>query len=490
MEHAGPKPGTVRASRQRHWRREQSRVETLDTIRRAFAEFLTVPSAVVVGFVALAALTTYLDRSDFAPLRPLQSALRDLLFTTPRATGDLLDAIAGGLFTVTSITISLVLIALQQAAASLGFQVIDQFFRRRINQLAFGYFVGLTLYALLILSTVADPHDPIYGASLAILLAALALYLLLLLLYTTVNQMRPAEIVAAIHDHTLVARERQLALLRTTRRSPHLEGYPSETLRATMNGFVDGLDVGRIAAAACEARGPVEVVLRFSMGTYVAFEDPVAEIRCRDADDLELLCKAVHGAVRFGRQRDLDVDPGFGIEELENIAWTAISTSKQTPQPGLLAIRALRDLLARWTAEQEEARAEHGDEAAPVVYPDDVLPTLMNTLESLAVVATESMQHQAFAEVLRALASLFDRLPPDLQLRAEDLALRVLPGMGDLIPTAELDAALSELAAALAAAGRGETAATLRRAQSGLQAMVGRLSSRSARVAPMEEGRR
>ena len=61
--------------------------------------------------------------------------------------------------TVASITISLLLLALQQSAANMTTQILDQFLRRRINQAYFGFFVGLALYSLvtLTLATVDKP---------------------------------------------------------------------------------------------------------------------------------------------------------------------------------------------------------------------------------------------------------------------------------------------------------------------------------------------
>lgn len=118
----------------------------------------------------------------------------------------------------------------------------------------------------------------------------------------------------------------------------------------------------------------------------------------------------------------------------------------------------------------------------PVVYRDTLLTTLMDAFESLAVVCSESMQGQNFAEVLRTFAIMFDRLPPEQQCRAEDSIRRILSALGDEVLTTELDRALAALIAALTAAGRQETAATVAAAQAELATSIGRLNSRSTRV--------
>lgn len=83
-------------------------------------------------------------------------------------------------------------------------------------------------------------------------------------------------------------------------------------------------------------------------------------------------------AYRLERQRDLDNDPAFGVEQLVNIAWTSISTAKSNPAPGLLIIRSLRDLLARWACDTDGDEITEGEEALPIVYPDALLSEMMD----------------------------------------------------------------------------------------------------------------
>ncbi|MGI9088840.1 MAG: DUF2254 family protein [Chthoniobacterales bacterium] len=123
-----------------------------ETLRRAFAEFLTIPSLVIAGFLLLAVGGYALDHVALPMLEPLRALLRGRIFRDAKATSDLLGTIGGSLITVTSITFSLLLLAVQQSAATLTPQVYDQFLRRRINQIYFGFFVGLSLYTLVVLA--------------------------------------------------------------------------------------------------------------------------------------------------------------------------------------------------------------------------------------------------------------------------------------------------------------------------------------------------
>jgi hypothetical protein len=194
---------------------------------------------------------------------------------------------------------------------------------------------------------------------------------------------------------------------------------------------------------------------------------------------------AVGEAIMLEAQRDLDSDAVFGIEQLMTIGWTSISTAKSNPDPGLLSIWNLRDLAARWLATDASFGAP--DQLGPrrvagVVYVDNLPSRLMEAFESLIVVASESMQHQSAAQIYRTFASLYPRLPLDLQRQSEDCLMRSLSGLGDHILTRELAASLSALVEVLRLSGRPECAEAIALAREKLARSISQLNSRSSRT--------
>jgi uncharacterized membrane protein len=453
-----------------------------EIIRRAFAEFLRIPALIILGFLLLAAAATALDYMLSGGEQPVRAALRRYFFRNGQATSDLLVVIAGSIITVLSITFSMLLLAVQQAAGALTHEVYDQFLRRRINQVYFGFFVGLAVYTLIILASVDEPYNPVVGATLALALTLVALVLVIVLLYTTVNQMRPVVVIEKIHDHVLRARERQLSWLDSVRSAPRSSGPAGATLKSAINGYVTGIDFERLESALKAAGGEAEIILKLAIGAYVAFEDELAEVRAGSSSAAAELAEAVRPAIRIEQQRDLENDPAYGIEQLAIIAWTSVSTAKSNPSPGLLVLHCLRDLTARWSASEFGAVDAGERPALPIVYHDDVPAHLFDALETIAVVASESMQPQTTAEVIRTFALMFRRLPAAQRARAEQLIRRGLSALGEHVLTCELDAALSALAAELEAAGRLETAAEVAAARTGLLASIGKLGSRATRV--------
>lgn len=209
----------------------------LNALRRSFRDFLALPTLVMAGFLLLAILAALVERTGITWVAALRRTMAAHVFGDSEATSSLLGTIATGLITTASITFSLLLLAVQQSAAALTSQVYDQFLHRRLNQVFFGFFVGLALYSLVILATVRPANNPAVGASLALVLTGVALYFLVVLIYGAIDQARPSSVISAIHGRTLEAQEAHAVLHGRTRRSPTLAGAGAE-VRTTENGFV------------------------------------------------------------------------------------------------------------------------------------------------------------------------------------------------------------------------------------------------------------
>ncbi len=453
-------------------------IDTWNSIKKSFQEFLKVPSFIILSFLLLTFITNLLDHSGFSWLQPIRHFMNDKIFSDPKGTSSLLAAIGGSLITVSSLTITLLLLVVQQSASAMTTRVFDQFLRNRINQAYFGFFVGLALYSLIILSTVASPFNPIIGATVALLLTILALYFLLVLIYTTINEMRPPVIIEAIFQNILKARKNEILLLSKTRRAQIFEGKINRQIKSDTYGYLADINLRAIQNVLKNTNGKFEIVYFISVGDYVAVHDIFAEIKCNSEKDCEKICDAVVQATDIQKQRKSVNDPGDTIEQLEIIAWTSVSTAKSDPYPGLLAVRTIRNLISVWEDEKNEKK----DKAFPIVYNSYSKNHLFNALETLAVVSSESLQHMVFSEVLKNFALLFNRLNKSDQKRIEDIILRILSCMGDFVLTAPLETALKNITEVLQRHDRFDTANHVSKAKEQLKASVGTLNSRSTRT--------
>ena len=415
----------------------------LETVHRAFEEFLAVPTMVIGGFVVLAVVTWFFDQHAALAHDPVRDYMSTHLFGRAETTANLLGIVAAGLFTVTSIIISLLIVAIQASAATMSTAIFDQFLRRRQNQLYFGFFVGVALFSLLTLATTHEHFNPVYGGLTCIVLSVIALYLLILILYTTVDQMRPQVVVSAIQEHANAGRARQRALLCRTRQGDgERDGQP---VISRNEGYVVAIDIDVIERALREAPG-ARVHLIAAIGSFVSECDPVARVTGANGDAVE---RAVLRAVRLAHQRDISVDAAFAIQQIETIGWTAISSAKSNPLPGFVAMRAVRELIARWSRDQLETERKRTRAELAISYPEDPYAALFDALEVFGAAAAESKQPQTIADLLIAAAEAYDSVPESWRSRLDQVVVRVLTTTSDHLPSTRLEQALHTLVGAL-----------------------------------------
>jgi uncharacterized membrane protein len=223
---------------------------------------------------------------------------------------------------------------------------------------------------------------------------------------------------------------------------------------------VVAIDLDAIAACIHSLDSEAELVVLRKIGAYVHYGDCLAEAHARRREDARRVAESVGRAFRLATMREMTNDPAFGLDQLEMMAWTEISSAKHNPETGQLVIYSLRDILSRWADENSDPE----DNPLPIVYPDRLPPSVIDALESLAGIAAEGAQHQNMIEILLTVERLFDHLPPNLQRRSEEMVVRILPTLDHFVLTRHLDMALHALLNRLEGAGRVQTAAALRRA--------------------------
>jgi len=428
-------------------------------MRIAFSEFLGIPVAIALGLILLGWLLYLLERVSPVWSQPTRALVMRYFFQTSEATRSTLDMVGASGLTTASIIITLLLLVLQQTAGNMGNMIYDQFLQRRTNQIYVGLVIGVTAMALSLGVTVSESFNPVLGAAVVVILVIALVFLLLFLLYFTIEQMRPEEIINRIHQRTLTARTEQIRIMRRTRNEPELKDATVVEARSQAHGYVVDIHLDLLGECIRTLDSEAELVITSKIGTYVHYGECLAEAHARRRADARRLAGCVGQAFRLATMREMAHDPAFGLEQLEMMAWTEISSAKHNPETGMLVIYSLRDLLSRWAKENSDPE----ENPLPIVYPDRLPPGVIDTLESLAGVAADGKQHQNMIEILMTVERLLDDLPPDLQRRAEEMILRIMPTFKQFVLTHHLNAAMHALLARLETAGRQKTAAALRR---------------------------
>lgn len=434
-----------------------------ERLRRAFGEFLAVPLLIVLAFLALAVLV---DRADNAAgavetWGPLRRFLGQYAGDTQSAIV-VLTAIAGSLITVASITFSILLLAVQQGATALTSQVVEHYLRRLSNKVYFGFFVGASVFVLVTLVQTGHTPHPVLGVAVSTLCAGASLVVLLLLIYSTVDQTRPVSLLKSIHDTTVLARGRQAAWLERT--SPPREGDldAGTPVLSGRYGYLARLRLGALERLAARAPGS-RIVVCFTVGDRVASGDVLARVVGPPVD--AGLAAAIRDALPIEEKRDIGVDAAWGVGHLGSIGWTALSSVKSDPALGALAIHMLDDLLDRWAGGRAVPPRPAG---AAVAYPDRIMDLLLDQIEGLVVSTAESHQHQSLALIVGGLARLFPALNGHEQRAVARIAGTVASALPSHLPARALAASLADLRGTLGRQGFAEAAARLAAAEDAL----------------------
>ncbi len=449
-------------------------------IRRGLTEFLWVPAIMMLAAVVLAGTAIWFDRNVPGWIRPVRGLVKTYVFPKASSTNDFLGMETTGLITMTSITFSMLLLALQQSASLIGAQVVYSFLLRRRNQILMGYFLGATLFVLIVHAGTEEGFNPVLGAAVSLILTAAALAALAALVYTSVNQMRPQAVIENVRTLTLEARRRQRELLMASYRSPRYAGGTEIRIRTEAHGFVREIRLEPLKKALQGRRGEAEVELRLEVGDYASYGDELARVRAEDPAEAERLAGVTRKAIRLDSQRATERDPSFGVDQILMIGWSSGSTARHNPGVALDAVRNLRDIVARWTVNYEEV--EGSDGTIPLVYPDGLVQKAIGAMEAIAVVATESMQSVTFEEVMHAYRHVFHKLPEKLQDRAAVSLCRLVTGLGDLLLTPQLESALDGVARTLRDAGYPDNADVVEASTREMASTAGTLAARSTRV--------
>lgn len=457
-----------------------ARADFASRLRRAFSEFLWMPGLTLIGATGVALVILWLDTAEYEWIRELREPLAANIFQNASSTKSFLETSATGLLTMTSITFSMLLLALQQSASLIGAQVVYSFLLRRRNQILLSYFLGVTLFTLIVAAFASDEfHAPI-SAFVVLLMMAGSLFGLALLVFTAVNQMRPQVVIGEVRTLTLEARQRQKDLLLASWRTPQYRGGTEVAVTTEDRGYLRDVDVEQLRRALQTRKVEAEIEILPEIGNYVAYGEVMARVRAETRAEAERLAQVTRAALRLDYRRAVKRDPSFGIEQLLMIGWSSGSTAEHNPGVAAESVRNLRDIAARWAETYESV--EQSDGEIPLVYPDGLMKRVFDAFQALAGVSSESLQTPLFEEVLHAYILLIPRLPEELLDQLVDSLGRLMTALGDLVMTRMLDEAMEKLAVALSNRGREEAAARIRDAKREMASLSWGIEGRSTRA--------
>ena len=273
----------------------------------------------------------------------------------PAAARDLLAAIAGSLISVTGVTFSLTVVALQLGSSQYSPRLLQTFVSDRVVQFTLAQLVGTFVYALTVLRTVRtaeategqDAFVPRLSISLAYLATLGSVAALVLFLGHLARSLRVETMLRDVHDEARGTWSRALPSdeEEPRRTAAELSGIPV-IVAARGSGFVVGVDEDLLVAGAREAGVTLQLVPR--MGDSVVDGTPVAHAWLLSGSppvDPAELERAVQRGVRLAHEREPDRDVAYSLRKVVDIAGRALSPGINDPTTAVHALSLVSVML-------------------------------------------------------------------------------------------------------------------------------------------------
>lgn len=254
-----------------------------------------------------------------------------------------LTTIAGSSFTAVSIAFTITIVTLQLVSDQFTPRALRGFLGRPLVQMVAGVFVGLVLYCLVVLGLMPDVTErDNYGlpVTVGVLLAIGALFLLLVFIHRISTSIHVSNIVADVARGTADALERHFAEGEPGPAESLEVTEPIEVIVAERSGYVQSIDLDALAGIA--ERAGVTLRLAVQSGDFIVAGRPVARSSGPLSDEAR---RRVVGACVCQSQRDLHMDPAFGLRQLADIGAKALSPGINDPTTAVQCLRWMSAVL-------------------------------------------------------------------------------------------------------------------------------------------------
>jgi len=263
---------------------------------------------------------------------------------TQSTASTLLTTIVGAMVGLLGLVVTIGVLVVQQATASLSPRFMRLWYRQRMQKVVLATFAGTFAFAFANLRRVSDEFVPDIGVTVAGVCASGSLVMLLVYLDNFTHHLRPVAVAALVSR----AGQRVVADGRTTLlREGDEEEVPAELPATAPVLRVMSLHAGAVQAVhvrgllAQAERHDCILVLTSGVGDFVSPNSPVVEVYGTSAPPAE----ALRGCLALGIERTIEQDPGFAVRILVDIAIRALSPAVNDPTTAVQVLNHLETLL-------------------------------------------------------------------------------------------------------------------------------------------------
>lgn len=398
-----------------------------------------LPTLVVVGSFAAALL---LIETEGWLGAEVASQWPRVLGASADGSREMLSAIATSMITVAGVVFSVTIVALSLTSTQYSPRVLRTFMRDRPTQLVLGVFVGIFAYCLVVLRTIRAGENE-FIPSIAVLAgmgyAIGGIAFLIFFIHHVAQSIQASSIVSRIHDDTAEAINHLYPEELgdpAPNDLPSFDPLPSQwtPLYSRVNGYVTAVDGDSVVEFAVHTGRIVR--LAHAIGDFVV-EGTVLVQLSGDQAVPEADASRLHACVTVERQRTVEQDAAFGLQQLVDVAVKALSPGINDPTTACMCIDQLAALLTRIACRRIPAsrRIAHGrlrviapapgfSELLALVFEPvvrharrdlQVLVRVLEAIDTIQGVTRNPARRSALAAVARDVGRQLDQVRPAIR---------------------------------------------------------------------------
>jgi uncharacterized membrane protein len=305
-----------------------------------------IPSLGVVAGIVLSLVTVAIDRRNESGL------LSQSIVGNPADAQSILTSIATAVVTLTSMVLTVTLVAVQLAMGQFSPRIVRALLDDRGDQVAiaiFGATFSFSIFSLRAIDTGPGGKTPGVTVLTALALAAASAFALFLFVHHTGQQLRVGSLIDLVGDEL----RDQLDQRFPPRPAPQED---ASLLRSRHAGNVIHCDRDALVAEARRADCTLELVPM--MGDFLTRGAPLVRVQ---GDGGRLDRERVRRLIALDNERTHQGDPPYGFRKLVDVAQRALGTSSNDATTAVQVINRLHDCL-RQIADRPFPNGHHRDE--------------------------------------------------------------------------------------------------------------------------------
>jgi uncharacterized membrane protein len=301
------------------------------------------PGIIAIGFLLFSWIMLKIDFSPWG--KDIKSSLDWLTLKDANTARTITATIAAGIISLTVFSFSMVMIVLNQAASQMSNRVLTSMIGNRFQQVVLGCYIGTTVYALFLLSTIRNINTgiavPALSIYLLILLTVVNIFLFIYFLDYVTQMVKYETVIDRVKKQTMDTMYRKYIELKEE--NPTWDDLPYAEVRSDEAGYFQSFNEAQLLDIACKHN--LYISFLYKQGTYLIKN--VAFIKVYSKKLIDPQCaKEILNSIDLFNGHPININADYGFRQLAEIAIKALSPGINDPGTAVISLQALSDALA------------------------------------------------------------------------------------------------------------------------------------------------